>query len=89
MSENYFRTMNHKKTSAYLLLSAMAFILCPFLGIFSLHHAIKAKNLEKKNDEKYESELKKAYKWARNTIIAFLCIGFFFAILLLVLYETG
>jgi NADH:ubiquinone oxidoreductase subunit 3 (subunit A) len=81
--------MNHKKTSAYLLLSVIAFIVCPFLGIFSLHHAIKAKNWEKTNDEQYESELEKSYIWARNTVIAFLCIGVVFAILLIVLYETG
>jgi uncharacterized membrane protein len=42
--------MNHKKTSAYLLLSVIAFIVCPFLGIFSLHHAIKAKNWIKTNN---------------------------------------
>ena len=63
--------MNHKKTSAYLLLSVIAFIVCPFLGIFSLHHAIKAKNWEKTNDEQYESELEKSYIWARNNTTIF------------------
>jgi len=80
--------MNHKKTDAYLLLSLMAFIICPILGIFSLYHAIKAKNRENTNDELYEYELAKSYKWAKITIAAFLLIGLSLFVLCLFLYET-
>ncbi len=80
--------MNHKKTDAYLLLSVMAFIICPILGIFSLYHAIKAKSWEKTNEERNEYELAKSYKWAKITIAAFLLIGLSLFVLCLFLYET-
>ena len=81
--------MSHKKTSAYLLLSIMAFMICPFLGIISLYHALKARNLETANNEQYEHELDKTFKWARNSILTFLSIWILLVIYLIVLYEMS
>lgn len=83
------QNMRNTISNVYLLLSIVVSILCPIFGLISLYHSIRAKKMENVDVELYKVELNKAYKWAQIAFIGFICIGGFFYVCLILLYNVS